>query len=144
MFRFMNMTQNPVLGGGEPGRHIFSFNVNSPLGPSMNDLGDGDPTAPPPNPHASSPFIVKMQCGGIARGFAAPRREYIGFYDEERTFNICIVPASVDSDTYERLDTILLRRGSLNGVKLFVWARRVGEWELAIALDPLPNQNIPW
>lgn len=84
-----------------------------------------------------------MQSGGHLRGLSVTR-EYISFYDEERSFYACILPDTPDGGAYNKFDSILLRLGSLNGVKLFVWARRVGEWELAITLDPLPKQSIPW
>lgn len=139
-----DQSQSPFMGS-EPGI-LASINHLSPMqhsGVTYIEENNGD-VNPPPNTHASSPFLVKMQMGTICYKGMTRFRCFLGFYDELRTITVNSLREECDPELWEKLDSTLARLGSLDGVKLFVWARRTGEWELSVTLDPLPVQNFPW
>lgn len=140
--RFCNPSQGPLQADIQ-----INFDLRSPVHHFGMTSEIGVNNSPPPNTHASLPFLVKMQMSTIyGRGYGDPSipRCFLLFYDELRTISVNSLREECDPELWVKLDSTLARLGSLDGVKLFVWARRTGEWELSITLDPLPVQNLPW
>jgi len=116
---------------------IANIDTHAPL--HLNALEAHDPTAtgPPANTHASAPFIAKIQLDNRTRAT-------LMIYDQYRTFEAWTFLHTCGKDFWERLEGIIRRRGTLGGVKLFVWLKRKGDWEFSIALDEFPDQAIAW
>lgn len=93
----------------------------------------------PPNIHGTRPFLVKIQYNGD------PELGTL-IYDRQRSFEVYF-PRYADEDeaaVYDALVQVIVRNERWRGVKAFFWARRVGDWELDLALDRLPDQDIKW
>lgn len=145
-FTFVHHYQNP-LSPYKAGDTVSWVNNKSPTDSGIIEMALTEEmltsSPAPPNVHGSNMFLVKMQMGGFHTPFGLTR-QFLNFYDEERTFFVTSLPIHCGEDLWQRLDSTLERLGSLEGVKLFVWAKRTGDWELSVTLDPLPDQNIPW
>lgn len=129
----------------EVGQKVDRVNNKSAVDDTEVEVTEEMLTQVPPNVHGTNIFLVKMQMGGFRTPFGLTR-QFIDYYDEERILNVSTCPRDYGEDlrVWEKFDSTLERLGSLDGVKLFVWARRTGDWELSVTLDPLPDQNIPW
>ncbi|KAG8846385.1 hypothetical protein FRB96_001998 [Tulasnella sp. 330] len=97
-------------------------------------------TEAPLNTHGTKPFIVKVQYNGSD---ATPMM----IYDRRRTFHVLYPKSREDVNEAENYDNVARAvRSNIawSGAKLFCWARRTGEWQLDLALDKLPSQDVKW
>ncbi|OCB86968.1 hypothetical protein A7U60_g5940 [Sanghuangporus baumii] len=90
----------------------------------------------PENVHGSTPFIVKIQVPvlGDINGMMV--------YDRRRSFVGYIYP-EVDPSAYARVDNLVRTKGIM-GLKIYRWAKMVGDWTLDICLDVEPNEPVQW
>ncbi|KAG8996078.1 hypothetical protein FRB93_000929 [Tulasnella sp. JGI-2019a] len=94
----------------------------------------------PPNTQGTKPFIVKIQCNGS-------NATQMMIYDRRRTCDVLYLKSKEDAGEVAKFDAVARVVGfntAWNGVKLFCWARRTGEWQFDLALDKLPNQDVKW
>ncbi|KAG8992101.1 hypothetical protein FRB94_012009 [Tulasnella sp. JGI-2019a] len=97
---------------------------------------------PPPNNHGTKPFIVKVQVQ-----YNGDDTDPMMVYDCKRTFTFMYPKSGEDRDEAAKYDAVarLVRSNTAwNGVKMFFWARRTGDWELSLALDKVPDQDVKW
>lgn len=87
----------------------------------------------PPNQHGDNPFLIKIQYNGTPHMMVYDRTRAL-----ETHFN--------RSDNPKLFDQIagLVRGKGFMGMKIYVWAKRTGDFELSLALDKVPDQNVLW
>ncbi len=94
-----------------------------------------DSAPPPPNVYGDRPFLVKLQIGLSGIGTGANMM----LYDRKRTVHAFVY---LDDDAWtfaELVKEMKGPRGGHDGVKMYRWARRVGDWELSVCLDRAPG-----
>ncbi|KAM5546031.1 hypothetical protein V8D89_000157 [Ganoderma adspersum] len=90
---------------------------------------------PPPNAYGDRPFLVKLQIGLSGAGVA----ESMMLYDRKRTAQAFV---HLDDDAWtfaELVKEMKGLRGGHGGLKMYRWAKRVGDWELSVCLDRAPG-----
>ncbi|KAI1792749.1 hypothetical protein LXA43DRAFT_1060444 [Ganoderma leucocontextum] len=92
-------------------------------------------TPPPPNAYGDRPFLVKLQIGlgGVGQGAS------MMLYDRKRTAQAFV---HLDDDAWtfaELVKEMEGPRGGHGGLKMYRWARRVGDWEMSVCLDRTPG-----
>ena len=111
-----------------------SLNWQSPL-KSQADKGVAKGIAPA-NVHEDKAFLVKLQRPmSEQRHFRFP----IMVYDRSRSFSGHIAP----EDNTSSWDTIVAALPP-SKLKIYRWAKRVGDWELSICLDREPGETPQW
>lgn len=104
-----------------------------------------DPTAPPPNTHGSTPFIVKVQLNSSdVHTFAdTPGKKVsksgvsILIYDRRRTLEATLLKFAFPA-AFEPIAELVRTKGP-RGLKTFCWATRSGDWSLDLCIDQLPE-----
>lgn len=91
----------------------------------------------PPNPHGSQPFILKVQT-------SLSSLPAMLIYDEERALESHVFSSLSPPDAWNKVHSTIRAKGVRGGIKLYFWARRHGDNEVAVAVDRLPEQNFPW
>lgn len=86
-----------------------------------------------PNEHGDNPFLIKAQYNGSPHMMVYDRTRALETY-----FNRDDNPALFDQIAE------LVREKGFMGMKIYLWAKRTGDFELSLALDKVPNQNVPW
>lgn len=126
-FRFLELPNGAVP---------LLINRRTPLGRTEGTGPTGK--EPPHNTHGMQPFLVKVQCntGDILAGD-------ILIYDRRRTFDAIFARAD-GAEVFDQVVQKILREGGIAKPKLYFWARRTGEWELSLATNRLPDQNVKW
>jgi hypothetical protein len=92
--------------------------------------------SPPYNTHGSKAFIVKVQ--------NLPLGSPMLIYDRARSVEgNWDRPASGEgAAAFDRVNAVV--KTGYMGLKIFMWARRTGEWEMSVALNKLPDQSQGW
>lgn len=101
-----------------------------------------EPTAkpnPPTDIHGSKIFLVKIQTM-LNKQPGMPEGIYI--YDKQKSFEGYLLKED-DGEGYAQAEEETKRTG-WRGIKMYRWARRVGDWELSICLDKAPEKNPEW
>ena len=115
---------------------------------------DADAPAPP-NVYGDRPFLVKLQIcvsgalpdvalvgvpgAGAGAGVGVGMAESMMVYDRRRTAQ-AFVHLEDDAWTFaELVQEMKGPRGGYGGLKMYRWARRVGDWELSVCLDRAPG-----
>ncbi|KDQ21035.1 hypothetical protein BOTBODRAFT_142402 [Botryobasidium botryosum FD-172 SS1] len=124
--------------------HTFSFSATfggmfvshfSRTDRSFDDAKSSNPGAVKPNVHGTNPFLVKVQItsnGGMS----------MLIYDRQRSFDAHYLRAE-DPTGFERLAQVVYT--GYMGLKIYLWAKRVGDQRLSICLDRKPDQaGISW
>ncbi|KAI0943561.1 hypothetical protein AcW1_002697 [Taiwanofungus camphoratus] len=93
---------------------------------------------PPPSVHGARLFLVKLQLGA---GGSAGR---VLVYDRQRSLEVHILRERAPVPFGEIQAEMAGPRGGYRGVKMYRWARRVGDWELSLCLDKEPQTEIKW
>ena len=93
-------------------------------------------TTPPFNVHGSSPFILKMQ---MDNGFSN-----ILLNDEDSSVRVRMWEHATPADIWSELKDKFGLHGSMGGHKLYVWAKRVSDWEFSVVLDIFPKSPEGW
>ncbi|CDO77860.1 hypothetical protein BN946_scf184668.g4 [Trametes cinnabarina] len=110
---------------------VFEAKVLSP---------DPSKAEPFPNVHGDKVFLIKMQVG-----LTRPAHETIMVYDRQRSFGNVFIARAQDPELFAELLTEMMSpRGGYGGVKMYRWARRVGDWEFSICIDRQPEEDIKW
>ena len=104
-------------------------------------VGEGDSRPAPPNIHGDNAFLVKLQVPLDNR--QSDTTTSILVYDRRRSFEVHI-PVKMTDPTKYRLVEYTCRSKGVGGLKMYRWARRVGDWKLAICLDREPVDEIKW
>lgn len=106
--------------------------TRNPLGPTTQI----DSSAPPPNIHGSRVFLIKLQY--------APSHLYI--YDRKRSMKCYFVKNNENRETFDEFIVEMQHspRVTHGGLKMYRWAKRVGDWDLSVCLDKLPTETIRW
>ncbi|KAL5505057.1 hypothetical protein ACEPAH_7720 [Sanghuangporus vaninii] len=91
---------------------------------------------PSENVHGSTPFIVKIQVPvlGDINGMMV--------YDRRRSF-VGYIYREADPSAYACIDNLVRTKGIM-GLKIYRWAKMVGDWTLDICLDVEPNEPVQW
>lgn len=55
--------------------------------------------------------------------------------DQKRTLHNHLFASKSPPENWTQLVNVIVRKGVLDGMKVHVWAKRTGEWELSIAID---------
>ncbi len=103
-----------------------------------------DKDSPPPNVHGDRIFLVEIQYNR-----AQDSRLTDSFLIWDRTRS-CIGYFFYDKDprAFEQFrEEIEGTRGEVCGVemrRMYRWAKRVGEWELSVCLDRVPDEGTGW
>jgi hypothetical protein len=121
-------------GVDKNGMYEGHFNMRSG---EMFDKGkrNQDADAVPPNVHGSKPFVIKMQ-NTVSRSpmmMHDRARSFVGGWNRHTTSEVV---------AFDKVDEVI--KTGAYGMKVFMWARRVGPWELSVALNKLPDQNLKW
>ena len=90
---------------------------------------------PPPNAYEDRPFLVKLQIGlsGVGQG------ANMMLYDRKRTAHAFVHQDDDATAFAELVKEMEGPRGGHGGLKMYRWARRVGDWELSVCLDRAPG-----
>lgn len=118
------------------GQKLFtaSLNFQSPL-KSQTDK-DKAAGGVPANAHEDKAFLVKLQRPlSEQREFRFP----IMVYDRNRTFQGHIAP----EDNASAWNTIVAQMPP-SKLKIYRWAKRVGDWQLSLCLDREPSETPQW
>ena len=102
---------------------------------------EGDCKPVPPNIHGDDAFLVKMQVP-IANT-ATEDLASILVYDRHRSFVAHLPVKLTDPTKYNLIDYTCRNRG-VGGLKMYRWAKRIGDWKLAICLDREPVDQMKW
>jgi hypothetical protein len=91
---------------------------------------------PPPNIHGSKPFIVKAQRSLVHAG--------LFLYDRVRSVEAVCDRGEDEDEPFDKVNEVV--KAGYMGAKIFLWARRVGTWELSVALNkiPDPDRELTW
>lgn len=119
--------------------HMFSANINRYTSTTritdIPTLGPGDPSVPHADVHGPRPFLVKLQLG----------RDNLAVYDRQRSFSqVYVVRADGPAAFADLVAEMAGPRGGFGGLKMYRWAKRVGDWELSICVDRKPETDIKW
>ncbi|KAG9028966.1 hypothetical protein FS837_003679 [Tulasnella sp. UAMH 9824] len=87
----------------------------------------------PPNEHGENPFLIKVQYNGSPEMMVYDRTRAL-----ETFFN-----KNENPRMFDQLAALVKEKGFM-GMKIYVWAKRTGDFELSLALDKIPSQNVPW
>lgn len=91
----------------------------------------------PENIHGNNAFLIKIQ----KRVTSGPADSMM-IYDRQRSFNVHLL-SSQDQDVFRHLEDEMTRTGYM-GLKIYRWAKRVGEMQLSICVDKPPTQDPKW
>lgn len=104
----------------------------------MNEIDNKKFSTPdidiPPDVHNGKIFLVKLQIALFAFG----EKAHILVYDRQRSFRV-LWWRKEDPDTFDDVEHIIGEN-----LKIFRWARRVGDNQLSICFDRAPAQNPEW
>ncbi|KAI9056703.1 hypothetical protein FKP32DRAFT_1598891 [Trametes sanguinea] len=94
----------------------------------------------PPNIHGEKVFLVKVMAA-----MAGLSAETMMLHDRQRSFGVGFVVLKDDWMVYaELLQEMSGPRGGEDGLNMYRWAKRVGDWELSICLDRPPTTTPKW
>ncbi|KAG5649958.1 hypothetical protein H0H81_001314 [Sphagnurus paluster] len=93
-----------------------------------------DPDTAPPNIHEDKAFLVKFQ---ISLGLSGDDSSML-LYDRQRSFQVNWKKAE------DRVAFIEGEKAMLGGIKIYRWARRVGDYQLAVCFDRAPEVDPVW
>ncbi|OSC99312.1 hypothetical protein PYCCODRAFT_1460866 [Trametes coccinea BRFM310] len=95
---------------------------------------------PSPNIHGDKVFLVN-----VAAAMTGLSMETLMMYDRQRSFGTAFVVMKDDFMVYaELLAEMSSPRGGCDGLSMYRWARRIGDWELSICIDRPPTPKPKW
>ncbi|KAG8911932.1 hypothetical protein FRC01_005399 [Tulasnella sp. 417] len=94
---------------------------------------EGEEDKAPPNEHGDNPFLIKVQYNGSP---------FIMVYDRTRALETHL-NRNDNPRVFDQIAALVREKGFM-GMKIYVWAKRTADWELSLALDKIPSQNVPW
>lgn len=119
---------------GMQGLHMSSVNKFDDIGKLGNSTRTSASDPPSENKHGDKLFLVKLQMG-----------PWFLVYDRSRSFQ-GYIGADGQSAAYNQVKNEMRGPGGakFGGMKMYRWAKRVGDWELSLCLNREPQQNIAW
>lgn len=105
--------------------------------------GENDPECgpPPPNIHGDTAFLVKIQVPLNNSDESDPDTSLL-IYDRRRSFDAHVL-RKLDPEKYGLIEYTVRNKG-VNGMKMYRWARRTGDWQFSICLDREPEGEVKW
>ncbi|OSD02564.1 hypothetical protein PYCCODRAFT_1389695 [Trametes coccinea BRFM310] len=135
-----------AVSPGTEGMHVGLFNRYTSLARPEDIFAtttlptDPSKAEPFPNVHGDKPFLIKMQVG-----LTGPARDTFMVYDRQRSFGTVFIARMDDPQMFaELLSEMMGSRGGYGGVKMYRWAKRMGDWELGVCIDRQPEGEIKW
>jgi hypothetical protein len=104
-----------------------------------NGTGSPDDTDPPPNIHGDKVFMIKLQVAVNSGGGIPPN---ILIYDRQKSFQVYLM-AEDDADAF-REAALAIKMTGWNGLKMYRWAKRTGDFELSVCFDRAPEKDPKW
>ncbi|KAH9925057.1 uncharacterized protein BXZ73DRAFT_50096 [Epithele typhae] len=92
----------------------------------------------PPNAWGEKPFVVKFQAG------MQHMPMHLMMYDRKRSFQVFFVQQDDPTLFAEFLAEVRRPRGGHEGLKMYRWARRTGDWTFNVCLDRAPTTGTQW
>jgi len=129
IWRTVTFALQDPLAQAFPNMHMAMFNFRT-----MEPIEVKDDGKPPENIHGDNAFLIKIQ----KRVTAVPADSMM-IYDRQRSFNVHLL-LSQDQDVFRQLEDEMRRTGYM-GLKIYRWAKRVGDMQLSICVDKLPTQD---
>lgn len=115
-------------------------NVKFGRDPRYRDKDDLDCGPPLPNIHGDVAFLIKIQ---VPLGSKQDDPDNaIMIYDRRRSFDAYLLQ-KVEPQKYSLIEYVVRNKG-INGMKMYRWAKRTGDWQLSICLDREPSDDIQW
>ncbi|KAG8976313.1 hypothetical protein FRC05_004229 [Tulasnella sp. 425] len=118
------------------------FSTRDPIGihPTLHPIQGGRNTAkvPPMKKASTEPFLLKIQDNNTP---------WLMIYDRSRELDAFFKRGENDATgKWGRLRRVMEEKGIKVGLnmKIYCWAKRTGERELSVALDCVPEQDVPW
>ncbi len=93
----------------------------------------------PPNVWGDKLFLVKIQS---SLGEELPVHMMV--YDMKRSFQVFLAREDDPALFMDMHAEMVGPRGGYGGIKMYRWAKRVGDWQLNICLDREPRTEIKW
>lgn len=108
-------------------------NYSSIMDPNNLDLEAA--AGPPPNVHGDKPFLIKIQkAAGLKAGSML-------IYDRQRSMQVHLL-RSDDPVAYRKAEEAMST--GYMGLKIYRWAKRVGDLQLSICFDRAPPKDPAW
>ena len=91
----------------------------------------------PTNIHGDKVFLIKIQIGMDGEG------NFL-IYDRQRSMQVYFIE-SMDPELFKKFRAeIEGPKGGYNGLKMYRWAKRTGDFQFDICLDRAPQEVIKW
>lgn len=120
---------------------MFNLNRNDIISKDpSNKIVDISPTDAPPNVHGDRLFLIKLQ---IEYSGLAPSSNMM-IYDRQRSFSVFFGVDGHEAVFRQVREEMQGPRGGFRGLKMYRWAKRIGDWQLSVCLDRPPQQEIKW
>lgn len=126
-------TNNPVIDGEEQYNAVLDYSSNKSSAPRS-------PTAPPVNIHGNKMFMVKVLRPYATIGFSDPndiREISLMVYDRGRTFK-----GHISMQDNPEFCTEALHQ--MPELKIYRYAKRLGNWTLSVCMDREPSDTPEW
>lgn len=127
-----------------PGFSTIMNRYDSPREQSLRTTVQSDADGPPPNIHSNKIFLVKMQSSLTLTSDADAQ---MLIYDRQRSFQAYWKKyggssGHDDFEVYRKAEREIA--GGWQGIKMYRWARRVGDYELSVCFDRAPGTDPVW
>ena len=140
--RWVPITFQTSFPGVDSTKSRYMTNINkfssdlSGRSTMTRELKDTDPA--PPDVWGDKVFMIKFQ---VPATFGEP--DHIMIYDRKRSFRVFVLRKNNPAfgDFYAEM---LSPRGGFQGLKMYRWAKRTGEWGLSVCLDRQPQTDTQW
>ena len=124
--------------------NTLTWNLNRLSGPTMGSVVGRnrttlDASRPPPNVWGDKPFLMKLQ---VALGHTPPSNMVL--YDRKRSFEVYLLSQDNPPLFAAFLNEMTGPRGGYEGLKMYRWARRTGDWQFSVCLDRTPPNDAKW
>ncbi|KAG8976312.1 hypothetical protein FRC05_004228 [Tulasnella sp. 425] len=118
------------------------FSTRDPIGihPTLHPIQGGRNTAkiPPMKKASTEPFLLKIQDNNTP---------WLMIYDRSRELDAFFKREESDATgKWGKVRRVMEEKGIKLGLnmKIYCWAKRTGDRELSVALDCVPEQDVPW
>ncbi|KAK0449821.1 uncharacterized protein EV420DRAFT_766086 [Desarmillaria tabescens] len=127
------------------GKKLYTSYVNN-QGIMNPTTVNPDDDAPPSNVHGDKPFLIKIQkpltrIPGLALSDDVNVPPSLLIYDRQRSFRAHAIEADNPQAYSMAIREVLMGKTK---VKIYRWAKRVGDFELSICLDRAPEPEPAW
>jgi hypothetical protein len=119
---------------GKDGKSLYRTVINKFDAVQDMPTEELDPNASPPNVHGEKTFLVKCQISLHQYGDDSSML----IYDRQKSFQ---------AYWFKREDREVFNQGQKamgSGLKIYRWARRVGDFQLSVCFDRAPEKDPVW